>query len=104
MLKLKKHLQRELLCSYITVVPLSFCQRQSGRIALPLTSIFFLFPFFLVYLLFFSLLFSKGERNHRGTKKKVSPSTFARVSSFGFFLPEEENKRKKREEKGPEGV
>jgi hypothetical protein len=58
-----------------------------------------LFPFFLVYLLFFSLLFSKGERNHRGTKKKVSPSAFARVSSFGFFLPEEENKRKKREEK-----
>ena len=44
-----------------------------------------LFPFFLVYLLFFSLLFSKGERNHRGTKKKVSPSTFARVSSFGSF-------------------
>jgi hypothetical protein len=58
-----------------------------------------LFPFFLVYLLFFSLLFSKGERNHRGTKKKVIPSAFARVSSFGFFLPEEENKRKKREEK-----
>ena len=27
---------------------------------------------------------------------KVIPSAFARVSSFGFFLPEEENKRKKR--------
>jgi hypothetical protein len=26
---------------------------------------------------------------------KVIPSAFARVSSFGFFLPEEENKRKK---------
>jgi hypothetical protein len=39
-----------------------------------------------------------------GTKRRetndLRPSSFARVSSFGFFLPEEENKRKKREEKG----
>ena len=48
---------------------------------------------------FVSLLFSLPTFPHRGTKKKVSPSAFARVSSFGFFLPEEENKRKKREEK-----